>query len=324
MMARWHGVRVLTFSLGFGPKLLNVRRGDTDYCISAFPLGGYVKMAGENPDDQRTGANDEFLSKTKWQRFQILIMGPAMNLALAVILMAVVLTQGAQVPSFEDQPVVVGRVEADSPAARAGLRAADRIVKVNNDEVPTWEDFSLAIGMRADREVVLTLIRDGREERVGVRPVGEGRFDVGEIGVLPDVYPSVSSVTDGGPAEQAGVKSGDTILAINGQRMVFSRDVVDVVSARPNQPVEMQLRRDGQDLAIVVTPRQEGSVGRIGIGIENETRIFKPGALEAVGLSVQRNVRVLRADSQDPLGPHRRRDLAQATDGTGGDGAALR
>src|SRR5918994_3277588 len=89
MMARWHGVRVLTFSLGFGPKLLKVRRGDTEYAISAIPLGGYVKMAGENPEDTRTGSDDEFLSKTKWQRFQILIMGPVINLALAVVFPAV-------------------------------------------------------------------------------------------------------------------------------------------------------------------------------------------------------------------------------------------
>src|SRR5687767_5876882 len=85
LAARRIGVRVLTFSLGFGPKLLSVKRGDTEYCVSAIPLGGYVKMAGENPDDARTGAADEFLSKTKWERFQVLIMGPVMNLALAII-----------------------------------------------------------------------------------------------------------------------------------------------------------------------------------------------------------------------------------------------
>src|SRR3712207_7314529 len=82
MMARRIGVRVLTFSLGFGPKLLSFRRGTTEYAISAIPLGGYVKMAGENPEDARTGASDEFLSKSKWQRFQVLIMGPVMNIVL--------------------------------------------------------------------------------------------------------------------------------------------------------------------------------------------------------------------------------------------------
>src|SRR5215212_9826980 len=90
LMARRIGVRVLTFSLGFGPKLLNVKRGDTEYCISAIPLGGYVKMAGENPEDSRTGAPDEYLSKGKWQRFQVLIMGPVMNMILAVFVMAAV------------------------------------------------------------------------------------------------------------------------------------------------------------------------------------------------------------------------------------------
>src|SRR5258705_12948392 len=86
--ARRIGVRVLTFSLGFGPKLLTTRRGDTEYAISAIPLGGYVKMAGESLDDPRSGAPDEFPSKTKWQRFQGLITGPAMNILLAVIVMA--------------------------------------------------------------------------------------------------------------------------------------------------------------------------------------------------------------------------------------------
>ena len=122
LAARRLGVRVLTFSLGFGPKLLKIRRGDTEYCVSAIPLGGYVKMAGENPDDPRTGQPDEFLSRTKWERFQILIMGPVMNIALAIVVMAVVLAQGAEVPVYQDQPPVVGAVTAGSPAEGAGIR----------------------------------------------------------------------------------------------------------------------------------------------------------------------------------------------------------
>ena len=134
MMARWHGVRVLTFSLGFGPMLLKVKRGDTEYAISAIPLGGYVKMAGENPEDQPTGGADEFLSKTKWQRFQILFMGPLMNLILAVVLTAVVLMQGAHVPSYLDHPATVGRSKPDPPAERRGS-AGDVIVKVGGQDV---------------------------------------------------------------------------------------------------------------------------------------------------------------------------------------------
>ena len=121
IMARRIGVRVLTFSLGFGPKLLNIKRGDTEYCISAIPLGGYVKMAGENPEEERTGASDEFLSKSKWQRFQVLVMGPVMNLVLAWVVMALVLYQGAPVPAFETEPVVVGTFQDDSVARAAGM-----------------------------------------------------------------------------------------------------------------------------------------------------------------------------------------------------------
>ena len=290
MMARWHGVRVLVFSLGFGPMLLKVRRGDTEYALSAIPLGGYVKMAGENPDDPRTGQSDEFLSKTKWQRFQILIMGPVMNLLLAVILMSIVLMQGAELPSYLDEPVVVGKVESGSVAERAGIRPGDRIVRANGEEVPSWDKFDIAIGTKADRDVQLTMIRDGREEQLTVRPLAKGRWDVGDIGVLPDVYPHISGVVTGGPAERAGMKPGDVLLAVNQQRVVFSGDVVRLISANPGAPMELRVRRDGQELPLTVTPEVEGKVGRIGITIGNQTRTFLPGPLESVGLSIERNV----------------------------------
>ena len=108
LMARWLGVRVITFSLGFGPKLVGFRRGETEYRVSAVPLGGYVKMAGETPDDPRTGKTDEFLSKTRWQRFQVFIMGPVMNIVLAVVLMWVVLMQGDREYSFLQRPAKIG------------------------------------------------------------------------------------------------------------------------------------------------------------------------------------------------------------------------
>src|SRR5215217_9779859 len=142
LAARRIGVRVLTFSLGFGPKLIGFRRGDTEYCISAIPLGGYVKMAGENPEDARTGASDEFLSKTKWQRFQVLVMGPVMNLTLAFLVMALVLYQGAQVPAFDQLPVVVGSFATQSVAREAGILRGDRIVSVDGKGVDTWDEFA--------------------------------------------------------------------------------------------------------------------------------------------------------------------------------------
>ena len=118
LAARRLGVRVITFSLGFGPKIFKFTRGDTEYCVSIIPLGGYVKMAGENPEEDLAGADDEFMSKTKWERFQVLFAGPAMNLIFSLLVMWGVLYQGANEPAFESQPAVVGRVAENSPAAR--------------------------------------------------------------------------------------------------------------------------------------------------------------------------------------------------------------
>jgi regulator of sigma E protease len=297
LMCRWNGVRVITFSLGFGPKLLKVQRGDTEYCISAIPLGGYVKMAGENPDDPHTGADDEFMAKSKWQRFQILIAGPLMNIVLAVVLLAGILMQGADVLAYLDQPAVVGAVQPGSPAERAGLRPGDRITSFGSAAVSTWEHLDMAVAARPEREVEVTVIRDGREERLKIRPDltelrtrSDARFEVGTIGVLPDVYPSVQATQPGSPAEAAGFKPGDVILAVDGQRMVFRSMVVDIISKKPDQPVVFKIRRDGQEQEITVTPRKEGDSAKIGMFMLEATKSYTPTPIEAIGMSVQRNI----------------------------------
>lgn len=290
MMAKRLGVRVLTFSLGFGPKILRFRRGDTEYCISAIPLGGYVKMAGENPDDPRSGNPDEFLSRTKWERFQILIMGPAMNIALAVVVMAIVLMQGAEVPAYQDQPPVIGAVLPGSPAEKVGIRSGDRILTVAGESVDTWEDFFLAIGMRANRDVAVTLLRERQTLHVTVRPNPQTRFEVGEIGVLPDVNPYVDSVTPGDPADRAGLKAGDGIVAVNGERVVFRSQLIEAISRNAGHAVDLTIRRDGRVQHITVTPEKRGERGMIGVALREATKPFQPGVLEAIALSVERNV----------------------------------
>jgi regulator of sigma E protease len=232
LAARRLGVRVLTFSLGFGPKLLKTKRGDTEYCVSLIPLGGYVKMAGDSPDDPgRTGQPDEFLSKTKWERFQVLIMGPLMNIILAVVVMAVVLAQGAEVPIYEGQPPTIGAVEPDSPGERAGIQPGDLILTVAGDPVNTWEDLFLAIGTRPNRDVPITLRRGGQTQSTTVQPTSDNRYEIGEIGVLPDIDPIIASVIAGEPAERAGFKAGDVVLAVDGKRMVTRTKLIEVISS---------------------------------------------------------------------------------------------
>jgi len=289
LMARKIGVRVLKFSLGFGPRLFGFTRGDTEYCVSAIPLGGYVKMAGENPDDPRTGRPDEFLSKSKWQRFLVLVMGPTMNLVLAVVVMAVVLMRGAEIPSFQSRPPVVGEVVPDSPAAKAGLRSGDRLLSVAGHDVTTWEQFLIAVGTRANRETPIRLVRDGREITVPVTPTPQTKYEVGDVGVLPDVHPHVNAVVHGSPAEKAGLKTNDVILSVNGTRITFPKELIDAISGKANTPVTMTITRDGANQDIVVTPQLDGKTGRIGITIGEDLTVIKPGPIEAFQMSLQRN-----------------------------------
>jgi regulator of sigma E protease len=299
LAAKRVGIRVLKFQLGFNPTVVSFRRGDTEYGVGALPLGGYVKMAGDNPDDVPTGRNDEFLAKTKWQRFQVLIMGPAMNLILAFLLTAVVLYQGVEMPVFLDQPVVIGAVKPDSPGAKAGLRPGDRVIAVADRDVDNWEQFSIAIGTKPNREVSLKFLRDGRQQQIAITPTvpaTDSRFEIGDIGVLPDVHPNVSRLNPNEPADRAGIKAGDVILAVNGDRMTTRSELMAAIAAHPNTPITMTVSRQGTRQDIQVVPSLGGctgvapKVGCIGIAIGEATKSIKPGAVEALVMSVRKNV----------------------------------
>ncbi|HEV3215985.1 MAG TPA: RIP metalloprotease RseP [Vicinamibacterales bacterium] len=289
LMARRIGVRVVKFSLGFGPRLFGFTRGDTEYCISAIPLGGYVKMAGENPDDPRTGRPDEFLSKTKWQRFQVLVMGPAMNLLLAVVVTAGVLMRGAEVPAFQSKPPIVGQVAEGSAAAKGGIRTGDRIVSVAGRDVNTWEQFLVAVGTRANRETPITLMRDGKEVTVDVTPTPQTKYEVGDVGVLPDVHPHVVSVLPGSPAERAALKANDVILAVDRAPVTFPKELIDAISKKANVTVTLTIARNGTTEDVRITPELSGRNGRIGINIAEDLTMIKPGPIDAIGMSIQRN-----------------------------------
>jgi regulator of sigma E protease len=290
LAARRLGVRVLTFSLGFGPKLLKIKRGDTEYCLSAIPLGGYVKMAGENPDDPRKGSPDEFLSRTKWERFQILIMGPVMNILLAIVVMAVVLAQGAEVPIYQDQPPIVGAVTPGSAAEAAGIRPGDRILSIAGESVETWEDLFIAVGTRANRDVSVGYMRGGQTQLVTVRTESQDRFEVGSIGVLPNSNPIVKSVIAGEPAEKAGLKDGDIVLAVNGVRMATRSQLIEAISRNGGHEIELTIKRGDQQLQVRATPEQRGDRGMLGVYVTEPTRMVNPTALEAVQMSLEKNI----------------------------------
>jgi regulator of sigma E protease len=292
LAAKRVGIRVLKFQLGFNPTIFSFRRGDTEYGIGALPLGGYVKMAGETSEEERTGHPDEFLSKTKWQRFQVLIAGPAMNLLLAVVVLAAVLYRGALVPVYEDQPVVVGVVASGSAAEKAGIQPGDRIERVAGSRVETWRDFLIAIGTRPNREVAISFTRNGSEFTRQITPTtaADSRFEIGEIGVFPDVHPSVPAVSPGEPGERAGMKPGDVILAVNGQPITFGSQLIEIISKNADQPVTILVQRGDGQHELHATPVRRGQRGFLGINLAEATRSIKPGVFEAIGMSVRQNV----------------------------------
>ena len=290
LMARRIGVRVLTFSLGFGPKLLSFRRGDTEYCISAVPLGGYVKMAGENPEDTRTGAADEFLSKGKWQRFQVLVMGPVMNVLLALVVMAAVLYRGAQLPVYEQQPVVIGTFAPNAVAERAGLKVGDRIVTVDDRVVDTWEDLSMAIVSKANRQVSIGYVRDNHTASLTLVPAGQGKFEIGDIGVQPTIHPMVVAISKGQPADEGGLRPGDVILGAAGDPNIMYDHLLAAIRSHKDQPMPVTVKRDGRVLQLTLKPREIGDKVMIGAQINAyETHTVEPGPVEAMKLSVVKN-----------------------------------
>jgi regulator of sigma E protease len=161
---------------------------------------------------------------------------------------------------------------------------------VGGDQVDTWEDLFIAVGTRADRDVPVTLLRSGQTQTLNVRPVPETRFEVGNIGVLPDINPIVASVIAGEPAERAGLMAGDVVLAVNGERMVTRTQLIDAISRNGGREIELTLERKGEQLQVRATPDQRGDRGMLGIYVTEPTRTFQPGPLEAIQLSVERNI----------------------------------
>jgi len=304
LAAKRVGIRVLKFQLGFNPTIVKFRRGDTEYGIGALPLGGYVKMAGENPEDvardergELVKRSDEFLSKTKWERFQVLIMGPVMNLLLAFVLTAVVLYQGIEKAAYDDEPPVVGAVAEGSAASKTDIKPGDKIISVAGREVDTWEDFFLQISQRPKRDTELKLLRNGFEITRQVTPtqVSQSRFEIGEIGVLPDVHPFVPRVNQGEPADKAGIKPGDVILAVDGKRITFRPELINAIASKPNTPITITIQRNNQQQNVQVTPTLGGCVGVtakigcIGVQIGEPTKSIKPSLGGALEMSVSKN-----------------------------------
>ena len=282
-VAKLLGIRVEVFSLGFGPKILRFLKGGTEYCISAIPLGGYVKMLGENPDESLEGSREEFLSRSKPERFAVLVMGATLNIVLAVVLTAAVFMYGVPEAQFLSQAAGIGNVDPDGAAARAGIRPGDVVLRIGEKDVPTWRDLQLQVALVPDRTIDFTILRDGSRLTVPVE-VGETRREgYGIIGVGPWTEMSIAEVEPGGPAEKAGIREGDVIEPEG------YAPFVEQVTGWTGQTLSLQISRGGERLTFDLEPRNRDGRPDTGMSVTYPSRLRQYGPVDAVMESLEQN-----------------------------------
>lgn len=258
IVAKLCGVRVDIFSIGFGPRLFGLRRHPTDYRVSALPLGGYVKMAGDNPGEERCGAPDEFLSRPRWQRVLIALAGPTMNVLMAVLLLTGLFYYRYERPAFLDEPAVVGAVRPDSPAARAGFEPGDRIVRFAQTLTPTWEEVLLETALGSSGATRVEVERAGGTTWLELVLPENIQEQPWEVGWVPDERMVVQMVQPDTPAAAAGLQAGDVLKALNGEPLrpsgTDSNPLSDKLQLTAGQPVVLSVNRQGVEQQITVSP----------------------------------------------------------------------
>ena len=264
LTAKWVGVRVKVFSLGFPPKIIGRTWGDTEYRIGALPLGGYVKMAGDNPLEA-TGDPEEFMSRSKWERVAILFAGPVMNLVLAVLILTVLFMVGIDRPAGLDDPAVVRFVAEGSPASRAGLEPGDQIVAIEGAPIENWRDALDHFLVSANETLTVSLLRDGETIERDVIVEARGKDEIGYAGVFPAVQPQVLRLREDFPAERAGMQPDDVITKVDGAPIFYYTELIDAIEARDGAPVLIGVLRVDETLEFDLTPQKDGDRWLIGI-----------------------------------------------------------
>lgn len=299
LVARLFDVHVEAFSFGFGPRLFGFRRGETDFRFCAFLLGGYVKMAGEQPGeiasaDPSTLDPRSFPAKPRWQRLCIIFAGPAVNFVLAIAILTGLFMY--EYPRQSDPPnPVVGHLLPDGAAAKAGMLEGDRVVEVDGQSNPTFEDIRRKELVGVGRAMQFVVERNGQRRTFDVTPVTVTPQGGGTTGWDPQMSVMVSGPCCGVDAiEKAGIKRGDIFVSMNGQPIRTSNGLVEQVEKSKGAPIRVVYRRDGQDHETTVTPQwvkdENGAFRwRIGAGLQPPVEIVQLSFPEAISESWRQN-----------------------------------
>jgi regulator of sigma E protease len=307
LVARLFRFPVEVFSIGFGKRLFGFRRNGTDYRISLVPLGGYVKIVGLGPDESDVVAGEapRVMHGTRWQRFLVLLAGPAVNLVLALLLTAGAFTFGITEPRHWTERPVVKHVDARSPAERAGVKVEDVILELSGKSVSTWRDVETHLGLAPRLEIPVVLERAGAKISVVIRPEPQTVNDIGYSGLNPYLAAVVGMVLPGSPGEKAGLRPEDRIVSVGGVPIDGYFEVVRRVREESKAfgkdgpgPIAFGIERAGQTLTLGITPRSEKGSWKIGFGPKPELVERKLPIVAALRASWAENLRQTTAWGQ--------------------------
>ncbi len=286
LMAKLFKVRVDIFSIGFGPKIFSKKIGETTYQLASIPLGGFVKLYGEesNIDDPRA-----LSSKPWWQKVLIAFGGPLFNIVLTLIIFAFVFTVGREVPLYMKEQVVVGYVEKGSWAERVGIREGDILRKIGDKYINNWEDLYRFFISNQGYEGNFVIEREGKQITFSAKlpPIEKGKED---IGIFPHIEPVIGRILPGSPAYQVGIKEGDRILEINGTKVNSWYEATKLIQKNGIKPLNLKLEREGKIVEKTVVPIKDPATGKpkIGVGVKIETIKESVPFPQSISMAVKR------------------------------------
>jgi regulator of sigma E protease len=285
--ARLMKIRVEVFSFGFGKRLFGKKIGDTDFRVSLVPVGGYVRMAGEEDFDPRHSAPDQFMAKNRAQKIFTLLMGPVMNLVLAIFLIIAVNMGGVEIDSYKLEKPTIGYIEKGSPAEKAGLLPGDMLLAIDGRQTPTWKEVEIAVGTNPKQSVRVEFLRAGARSSAELKVGSSTRYEIGYAGFFWQLPPVIGQVASGYPASRAGLRPGDRITAVNGQPVATYFALADIIHAAPGKPLQLTYERGGSIKETRLTPVSENGVGIIGFNVNFATTKIHYGFAAAVKNSFQ-------------------------------------
>nr|WP_295901049.1 RIP metalloprotease RseP [uncultured Bdellovibrio sp.] len=305
LVARWCGVRVEVFSLGFGKKLLKYKKGDTVYALSMIPLGGYVKMFGEQPGDHIAEEDKKysFTHKNVWQRIAVVLAGPLMNFFFAIVIFFAVALIGE-----DAKTPVTGDIAASSPAYAAGFRSGDKIVSINEKPVTTWEDFQKGLSLKENHDLHIDVVvqREGTGEEAKIATTAKSEpnpnvlssfeFMANVDGLTPYSAGTTIGVLGGSPLAALGLKTGDTITSLNGQKISYWRQLepaLEKLNTKEPLTIEVLGMREGdkveKPITVTLAPLESMKTFTMqGLGLESSelylSKVIDGSPAQAAGL----------------------------------------